>query len=64
MTDPHRRFFVEVEPLRQSPGFRWLNAGQTLAWLGRQLTVVAVPYQVYRITGSACSIAVRVPEEM
>lgn len=44
--------FVDVTPLKQSPGFRWLYSGLALAWLGRQLTVVAVPYQVYQLTGS------------
>lgn len=46
------RLLADVTPLRQSPRFRWLYAGQSLAWLGRQLTVVAVPYQVYQLTGS------------
>ncbi len=44
--------FVDITPLRRSPGFRWLYSGLALAWLGRQLTVVAVPYQVYQLTGS------------
>ncbi len=44
--------FVDVTPLRRSPGFRRLYGGLALAWLGRQLTVVAVPYQVYQLTGS------------
>lgn len=52
MSNTGRRFFVDVDPLRQSPGFRWLYGGLSLAWLGRQLTVVAVPYQVYQLTGS------------
>lgn len=44
--------FVDTTPLKESPGFRWLYSGLALAWLGRQLTVVAVPYQVYQLTGS------------
>ncbi len=47
-----RKFFVDVSPLRESPRFRWLFSGLSLAWMGRQLTVVAVPYQVYELTGS------------
>ena len=43
------RLFVDVTPLRRSPGFRWLYAGLALAWFGRQLTVVAVP--VHQRTG-------------
>ncbi len=44
--------FVDVTPLREAPRFRWLYAGHALAGLGRQLTVVAVPFQVYELTGS------------
>jgi MFS family permease len=44
--------FADVTPLRRSVQFRWLFGGMSLAWLGRQLTVVAVPYQVYQLTGS------------
>lgn len=47
-----RRFLVDVTPLRRSPGFRWLFSGLALAWFARQVTVVAVPYQVYQLTGS------------
>lgn len=47
-----RRFFVDVTPLRQSAPFRWLFGGLSLSWMGRQLTVVAVPFQVYQLTGS------------
>lgn len=52
MTQPRRRLFVDTTPLRRSKPFRWLYAGQSLAWMGRQLTVVAVPFQVFDITGS------------
>jgi len=43
---------VDTEPLRQAPEFRWLYAGLALAGLGRQFTVVAVPFQVFQLTGS------------
>lgn len=46
------RILVDITPLRHSQGFRWLFGGLSLAWLGRQLTVVAVPFQVYELTGS------------
>ncbi|HSR44114.1 MAG TPA: MFS transporter [Acidimicrobiia bacterium] len=49
---PSARLLADVTPLRQSVDFRWLYGGLSLAWLGRQLTVVAVPYQVYQLTGS------------
>jgi MFS family permease len=47
-----RRFFIDITPLRQSIPFRWLFGGLSLSWMGRQLTVVAVPYQVFELTGS------------
>jgi MFS family permease len=53
-----RLLFVDVTPLRRSPGFRWLYAGLALAWFGRQLTVVAVPFQVYELTGSTFLVGV------
>jgi MFS family permease len=43
---------IDLTPLRASPGYRWLFSGLGLAFLARQLTVVAVPFQVYQITGS------------
>ncbi|MGF1665415.1 MAG: MFS transporter [Acidimicrobiia bacterium] len=46
------KFIVDVTPLRESDEFRWLYAGLALAGIGRQLTVVAVPFQVFELTGS------------
>lgn len=48
-----RAVVVDVAPLRTSHGFRWLFAGQAGAQLARQLLVVAVPYQVFVLTGSS-----------
>ena len=47
------RLFVDVSPLRASKNFRLLFAGQVVSLLGSNLTVVAVPYQVYRETHSS-----------
>ncbi|HEU4320969.1 MAG TPA: MFS transporter [Acidimicrobiia bacterium] len=47
-----RRLFVDITPLKQSAPFRWLFGGLSLSWMARQLTVVAVPFQVYELTGS------------
>jgi len=47
-----RQLLVDITPLRRSIPFRWLFGGLSLSWLGRQLTVVAVPFQVYQLTGS------------
>jgi MFS family permease len=47
------RFLVDVRPLRTSREFRLLFLGQLVSLLGSNLTIVAVAYQVYRITGSS-----------
>jgi MFS family permease len=53
---PGRRLIVDITPLRESPPFRILYLGQLLAHFGRQITVVAVPYQVFLITGSTLAV--------
>jgi MFS family permease len=47
---------VDLTPLRASRDFRLLFAGNSVSQLGRQLTVVAVPYQVFLITGSSLAV--------
>lgn len=47
-----RHLLVDITPLKQSVPFRWLFGGLSLSWMARQLTVVAVPFQVYELTGS------------
>jgi MFS family permease len=47
---------VDTTPLRQSPGFRWLFVGFLFVQGARQLTVVAVPFQVFEITGSTLAV--------
>lgn len=47
---------VDITPLRQVPGYRWLFAGMLFMHVGRQLTVVAVPFQVYDLTGSTLMV--------
>jgi MFS family permease len=51
-----RGLLVDVTPLRQSPDFRLLWLGQAVALVGRQITVVAVPVQLYGITGSSLAV--------
>lgn len=53
---PGRRLIVDITPLRESPRFRILYLGQLLAHFGRQITVVAVPYQVFLLTGSTLAV--------
>jgi MFS family permease len=47
---------VDTGPLRRYPGFRRLWTGQVVASAGSQLTVVAVGYQTYRLTGSTAMV--------
>ncbi len=50
------RAFVDTSPLRRHAGFRRLWTGQLIASFGSQLTVVAVAYQTYRLTGSTAMV--------
>src|SRR3970040_2286664 len=47
---------VDITPLREVPGYRWVYAGMFFAHAGRQLTVVAVPFQVFQLTGSTLMV--------
>lgn len=50
------RVAVDVRPLRDSRAFRRLWVGQTVSYLGGQFTAVAVPFQVYQLTGSTLAV--------
>ena len=60
MTPPARRgrgrILVDVAPLRDSRDYRLLWGGQLVSFVGTQLTVVAVPVQVYAITHSSFAV--------
>lgn len=45
-----------MTPLRESRDLRVLLGGQLVSLLGTQLTAVAVPYQVYRLTHSSLDV--------
>jgi MFS family permease len=47
------RIAVDVQPLRTSRDYRLITAGSLITGLGTQATLVALPYQVFVITGSA-----------
>jgi MFS family permease len=46
----------DITPLRESPPFRRLFAGQAISLAGTQVTQVAVPLQVYAITRSSLDV--------
>jgi Transmembrane secretion effector len=51
-----RRLLSDVTPLRESGQYRLLYSGELFAFLGSQLTVVAVPLQVYLLTRSSLAV--------
>ncbi len=48
-----RHMAVDARALRESRPFRRLFIGQLISLVGRQITLVAVPFQVYALTRSA-----------
>ncbi|MEC3992356.1 MFS transporter [Actinacidiphila sp. DG2A-62] len=44
---------ADITPLREHPDFRRLWCGNTVSYLGQQMTAMAVALQVYAITGSS-----------
>ena len=59
MTAPRpgrRRLLADISPLRESRDFRLLFIGNAVSYVGRQLTVVAIPYQVYLLTNSSLAV--------
>jgi predicted MFS family arabinose efflux permease len=50
------KILVDLTPLRESRDFRLLFVGQLISMLGTQLTVVAIPYQVFRMTHSSLQV--------
>ena len=48
-----RALALDVTPLRESREFRLLFAGQTVSFFGSMMTFVALPWQVYRLTGGS-----------
>ena len=50
------RVLADVTPLRDSPAFRRLFAGQLVSFLGTQIAIVAVAVHVYRLTESSFAV--------
>ena len=51
-----RSLAVDARSLRESQPFRRLWVGQLISLVGRQITLVAVPFQVYSLTRSALDV--------
>jgi MFS family permease len=54
---PRRGWAIDTTPLR-NPSYRRLFWGVAATMLGQQMTLVAVPYQVYALTGSSLLVGV------
>ncbi|MFC9877173.1 enterobactin transporter EntS [Nocardia salmonicida] len=52
-----RRFAIDLAPLRTSPAFRTLFLARTISVFGIGFLVVALPIQVYQLTGSTAQVA-------
>jgi MFS family permease len=51
-----RRAVLDLSPLRDSPAFRMLWLGEVVSHIGRHITLVALPFQVYELTGSPLAV--------
>jgi MFS family permease len=51
-----RRLAIDGSPLRDSRDYRYLFSGQLISIVGRQITTVAVPYQIYVLSHSSLAV--------
>ena len=51
-----RNLLVDLEPVRRDRDFRQLWLGQLVSGVGRQVTVVALPFELWQLTHSSLSI--------
>lgn len=51
-----RALAIDLTPLRVSREFRLLFAGQAVSFFGSMMTFVALPWQMYRLTGSSLAV--------
>ena len=56
LTDRLRALRMDVTPLRESRDFRLLFVAGTVFYLGGMVSYVAIPFQVYRLTGSNIAV--------
>jgi MFS family permease len=52
LQDWFSRFAIDLSPLRDYPHFRRLWLGQSISFIGGEITIVAMPFQVYELTHS------------
>ena len=52
-----RGIFADTAPLRLDRDYRWLWTGQAVNGIGNQITRIALPFQVYVLTGSTLAVA-------
>jgi MFS family permease len=52
-----RSHVLDVSPLRESPAFARLWAGNVISGIGGQMTIVAVGLHIYELTGSTLAVA-------
>jgi len=45
-------FSLDVSPLKENSNYRWLYLSQFISFFGSMITYVAIPFQMYEITGS------------
>ena len=51
-----RGLAIDATPLRTSRDYRLLWIGELISLTGRQISVVALPYQVFKLTGSSIAV--------
>jgi MFS family permease len=51
-----RGLVADISPLRHDRDYRYLFAGQTVSNIGAQITRIALPYQVFVLTGSTLAV--------
>ncbi len=52
-----RGLFLDVTPLRLDRDYRFIWSGQAISGIGNQVTRVALPFQVFALTGSTIALA-------
>ncbi|MBK5227581.1 MAG: MFS transporter [Actinobacteria bacterium] len=49
---------LDLRPLKTSRDYRLLWLGSGISFIGSRLTFVAIPFQVYKITGSTLAVGI------